>query len=157
MGSILRGDDGIGQALVDSLLVRPPPKWDLMAADVSGLDLIKYTEFYQGVVIADAASMGEDPGSLRLFSVQDILKSEFPEMTSSHGMGLKGTLALMERLGLNRQIRIIGIQPAQTDFSLGLSDELKALLPEITKKVLEILKDLGVSYEPVFIDNPASI
>ncbi len=139
VGSILMGDDGIGVRVIEELEKEIlPENVRLHSGDVSGLDLLKVFPGFDSIVIIDAADMGEEAGSIKVLNFDSIKKAQFNDQFSTHGMALLETLTLAEKLDLAENIKIVGVQPVSTDFSLELSDIIKEKIPEI----IEVVKTL---------------
>ncbi|MFH1644979.1 MAG: hydrogenase maturation protease [Candidatus Omnitrophota bacterium] len=136
IGSILKGDDGIGIRVIDELKKHHlPDSIDLLASDVSGMDLLKYCPDYDKIIVVDAADMGAEPGVVKLFKKQDFVKHDFAGVVSSHGMSLQDTFALADKLSIKADINVAAIQVKTVDFNLELSEELKNRLPEIVEEI----------------------
>jgi hydrogenase maturation protease len=140
VGSILRGDDGIGPRVIDELEKRSlPQQVSLFRGDISGLDLLKVLPDYSRAVIIDASEMGLEPGGMRVFSAKEIKKAGFNDSFSTHGMALLETLTLAEKLDLETEITIVGVQPGNTGFDLELSGPVRSAVPGITEAVIELI------------------
>jgi len=140
VGSILKGDDGIGPRVIDKLERESlPDNVTLERGDLSGMDLIKFFPEFERVVIVDAADMKESPGCIKAFTFSQIKKSTFSDNFSTHGMALLEALTLSEALDMRPEINIIGIQPENTSYSLKLSALIEAKMPEIINKIKELL------------------
>ena len=140
VGSILKGDDGIGPRVIDELeKVSLPDNITLERGDLSGMDLIKFFPEFERVIIVDAADMKEPPGSIRVFTFSQIEKATFSDSFSTHGMALLETLTLSQELGIKSEITIVGIQPESASFNLKLSDLIESKIPAIIKRIREIL------------------
>ncbi len=136
VGSVLRGDDALGIRVIDELEKELlPDDITLYSGDISGLDLLKAFPGNERVVIIDAAEMGEAPGTIKVFNFKDIEKADFKDVVSTHGMGLLETLTIGEKIGLDADITIIGVQPENIDHSLELSDLIKSKIPEVIQAV----------------------
>ena len=122
VGSILRGDDGIGVRVIDALEKEElPENVSLHSGDVSGLDLLKVFPGHERVVIIDAADISEEPGTVKVLDFKDIKKADFNDKFSTHGMALLETLTLAERLDMVCEIKIVAVQPEDTSFNHELS------------------------------------
>jgi len=142
IGSILRGDDGVGTRVIDELEKKPLPQGvSLERGDLSGLDLLKYLPDFERVIIIDAVDMKEKPGTIKAFKSSEIKKAGFNNMLSTHGMTLLETLALAEGLNISSGIIIVGIQPKDTSFGLELSAIIKQRIPFIANKVKEFISN----------------
>ena len=140
VGSILKGDDGIGPRVIDELeKVSLPDNITLERGDLSGMDLIKFFPEFKRVIIVDAADMKESPGSIKVFTLSQIKKSTFSDSFSTHGMALLETLTLSQELGIKSEITIVGMQPESASFNLKLSSLIESKIPAIIKRIREML------------------
>ncbi|MCA9909239.1 MAG: hydrogenase maturation protease, partial [Anaerolineae bacterium] len=139
-GNPLRGDDGVGAAVLDCLrMCALPPEVDLVDGGTSGLELVLTMQGYARVVVIDAADMRLAPGEWRQFSLDDVLlHARDPHLSGTmHYAGLAEALVLAEALDqLPPEIAVIGVQPATTDWELGLSAPVQAVLGSIAETVL---------------------
>lgn len=141
VGSVLRGDDGIGMRVIDELeKAELPDNVNLQGADISGLDLLKYFPEGGRAIIVDAADMGEEPGTIKVFAPEEIEKADFNDKISTHGMALLETLTLAENIGINCDVTIVGVQPEDTGYSLELTDLIKSRIPDVVDKIKDLLK-----------------
>ncbi len=121
VGSVLRGDDGIGIRVIDELQKEKfPSKVKLLSGDISGLELIKYFPEFERIIIIDAVDIKDKPGTIKSFNSSEIKKSDFSDIVSTHGMTLLETLTLAEKLDISSEIIIVGIQPKDISFGLSL-------------------------------------
>jgi len=136
VGNALRGDDGIGPKLVE---------W--LKGKVMGIDYLTVTDLfslldvfpnYQQVVIIDAVNMNASAGTVKLFTPQEGSLT-LHDGSSTHGFGLAELIKLVELLNLKVDLRIIGIQVKDTNFSLELSSELQEQWEQIGVQVKDIL------------------
>ena len=140
IGSILRGDDAVGTRVIDELEKENlPGDVKLHSGDISGLDLLKVFPGNDRVIIIDAADMGEEPGTVKVFESKDIKKASFNDHFSTHGMALLETLTLAERLEMDCRITIVGVQPFDTEFNLEMSEGMLKRVPEVIEEVKKLL------------------
>lgn len=141
LGNPLRGDDGIGPAVVEWLHRQGLPP-DTVAIDggTGGLDLVLTMMGYRRVLIVDAAELGCAPGAWRCFR-PDPARIETAEPTlSMHQAGLAEALALAAALHiLPEEVIVFGVQPAQLDWAPGLSAEVRAVVPVVGQEILHCL------------------
>jgi len=146
VGSILRGDDGIGPRVIDEMAKGPlPPDVKIEAGDLSGMDLLKFFPDNRKVIIVDAADMALAPGTIRVFSPKDIKGSDFNDKFSTHGIGLLETLTLAGKLDMECEITIIGIQPENTDFNLEISDLIRSKIPGVVEQIKKLIPAFGLT------------
>ncbi|MDP8299436.1 MAG: hydrogenase maturation protease [Candidatus Tantalella remota] len=140
VGSILRCDDGIGPRVIDELEKEDlPGDVSLHSGDISGLDLLKHFPEKGRVLIIDAADMGEDPGTVRVFGFSDIGKADFNDQFSTHGIGLLETLTLAEKIGTECEITIIGVQPYDTSYDLEMTEFMTQKVPQVIAAVKRLM------------------
>lgn len=59
LGNPLRGDDGVGTAVITTLQNEPlPPDVDVVDGGTAGLELVLLLQKYRRVLVVDAAEMG---------------------------------------------------------------------------------------------------
>jgi len=144
IGSILRRDDGVGPRVVDELEKEElPGDVTLHGADISGMDLLKFLPEPGRAIIIDAAEMNSEPGTVKVFGLREIKKADFNDRFSTHGMGLLDTLTLAENLGLDCEITIVGVQPADTGYGLEMTDLMRERVPAIAEKVKQLIRETG--------------
>ena len=141
VGSVLRGDDGVGVKAIEALEKEVlPDNVTVEAGDLSGLDLLKFFGDYPKVIVIDAATMGEKPGTIKVFTPSEIKPATFKDKSSTHGMGLIETLTLAKELELDNEIIIVGIEPVTTEYELELTETIKNKIPEIISTVKELIQ-----------------
>jgi len=146
LGNPLRGDDGLGPAVIAWLQEHGLPA-DVVAVDggTAGLELVLTLMGYQRALIVDAADIGRAPGEWRRFTPD--LQPAFEQavgrleekgpLLSLHTAGLAEALALGAALGvLPEEVVIFGVQPARLDWSPGLSAEVQAAVPLVGREIL---------------------
>jgi len=145
LGNPLRGDDGIGAAVINALEVSPrlPQGVDLIDGGTPGLEISLLLQGYHRVIIIDTAEMGLPPGTWAQFVLNDnaILKpNDMYQQISVHSAGLAEALALGQSLSLlPNEITIFGIQPSIIGWSSGLSNPVQEAIPAVCSAILEKL------------------
>jgi hydrogenase maturation protease len=143
LGNILRGDDGIGAAVLEQLETRAVPEHvTLVDGGTPGFETVLLWQGYERVIIIDAADMDGAPGVWHRFTPDDV-------RLQSRDLYLRGTLhyvGLAEALNLGAalhmlppEIIIYGIQPRSIDWDIGLSPELIAVIPTVCDNIMEVL------------------
>ncbi len=138
LGSPLRGDDGVGSAVLGCLPAAGLPSTvDTLDGGTPGLETALLLQAYRRVVIIDAADMGLAPGAWRRFTSHDAVLP--PALHSNlHQAGLADALVLGEALGiLPVEVIIYGIQPYSVDWSEELSTPVEAAVPGIAAAIVE--------------------
>lgn len=143
VGNPIRGDDGVGPAVVEQLGRTLDSRYfDCVCFAGAGLDLLPELEGYDRVVIIDSlVSNGLGEGECCELSLpQDI--ADVPSDQPLHNIGILDAIRLARRMNLPvpREIRLygIGIRGAR-EFRDGLSETILSRLPTI---VCDIQRDL---------------
>jgi hydrogenase maturation protease len=139
LGSRLRGDDGLGPAVVDWLNQQPlPPDVTALDGGTPGLELALTLADYPRAVIVDAAELHRAPGQWARLERHQLAAAN--TAAGLHAAGLAEALALGSELGtLPAELVIYGVQPAQVDWSPDLSPQAQAAVPRVGQAVLEEL------------------
>jgi hydrogenase maturation protease len=148
LGNPLRGDDGIGPAVIAWLHTRQLPR-HVVAVDgaTGGLELALTMMGYDRVLIVDAADMHRQPGEWVRFRPDLTRLDDAEPLLSMHDAGLAEALALAASLKLlPESVVIFGVQPAQIDWSPGLSAAVAAAVPAVGGEVLRCAQN-GASEE----------
>ncbi|MBN2469505.1 MAG: hydrogenase maturation protease [Anaerolineae bacterium] len=144
LGSPLRGDDGVGKAVIECLQDRDlPPGITVLDGGTPGLETILLFEGYARVIIVDAAEMNQQPGQWRRFTTQEasLTANDLHARVTVHYAGLAEALALGEALDiLPDEIVIYGVQPERIDWSGTLSDPVQAAVPAVCAAILDELQ-----------------
>lgn len=142
LGNPLRGDDGIGAEIFARLDKKcRAEQVDLIESGTPGLETVLLLQGYQRAIIIDAADMESEPGSWRRFRLDEVTLSKTKLGGTLHSVGLAEALALGAALNmLPEEIIIYGIQPADTEWKIGLSSAVNAAIPAVT---CAIMHDLG--------------
>lgn len=132
-----QGDDSFGWCVLDRLLPHAQCRgWELLKLDRPGPALLASLQEPVPTLLIDAADMGLPPGSLRRFSIAELLAAAEPETCSSHTLGVAQTLALAQACGLSlppltlwlaqwQQLEPMGgLSPALGEAAERLADEL---------------------------------
>lgn len=144
LGSPLRGDDGVGKAVIECLQQHDlPPGVTVLDGGTPGLETVLLFEGYARVLVVDAAEMGAAPGAWRRFTTQDatLTANDLHARVTVHYAGLAEALALGDALDiLPGEIVIYGVQPRRIDWSQTLSAPVRAAVPAVCAAILEELQ-----------------
>jgi len=138
LGNPLRGDDGIGRRVVESLWQRGLPEGvEALAGGTLGLDLLNLLEGPQCAILVDAADMGLEPGQFARFTPDEAQLIGAADRVSLHQVGLAEVLTLARALERPLpQIVVFGVQPQSMEWGEGLNIEVEAALPLLVEAVL---------------------
>ena len=141
LGNPLRGDDGLGAALLEELrrrgLGRRARLFDLGAG---GVDLLLELEGADALILLDAVASDDEPGTLCVLEGEEIFRYAEARGASSHQPSLASTLRLARELGLlPSRIAVAGVAASHFDFGEGLSPAVAGALPQAASLVEQIL------------------
>lgn len=142
LGNPLRGDDGVGAAILDALAASGslPEGVNLLDGGTAGLETALLLHGYARAFILDAADMGAAPGEWKRWRWRDVALMPGSLEGTLHGAGLAEALALGEVLGiLPEDIVIYGVQPVDVGWSPGLSEPVQQAIPAICRDILDSL------------------
>ena len=148
VGNLLLRDEGVGIHLIQKL-AELLDETDVEIID-GGTDPDMVTcigEDIEKLIIVDAASAGDKPGTIYRFDIED-LESGSPDSLSLHQIGIVDSINMMSLIGKRPEsVTIIGIEPGTVDFGLELSSEVKERIPKIIDVVLNEIEDKNISME----------
>ncbi len=142
LGNPLRGDDGVGPAVVEALRQSSPLPKNVILLDDGGRGLMTalLTSEYRQIIIVDAAEVGGRPGEWVRFTPSEVTfpRSDAESHGTLHSAGLDDVLAIGKALDITLpDIVIYGIQPLDTGWSPGLSEPAQRAVPEVCKAIAE--------------------
>jgi hydrogenase maturation protease len=138
LGNPLRGDDGLGPAVIEAL--RPHAGPGLKLIESAGQDLVEWlgSEEFDRIVVVDAADLGRGPGSWTRLTPARLAAASTGELT--HGMGLVPSLELLSALGVRpAPISIYAVQPASAGWRPGLSREASRAVQAVAAAIRQEL------------------
>ena len=140
VGNDLYGDDGIGNAVLNVLEQIPEMKdVELIDGATDALGLIDHFLRTDHVVIVDAAQMGEEPGTVKVFSKEEVKLKIKMDNLSVHGISLAETFEIAQAVdSLPEKITIIGIEPKNIGISQNLSDVVTQSIPEVVSNIINL-------------------
>lgn len=140
LGNPLSGDDGAGIHILARLKQSDlAEKIELVDGGTEGLALLPLIETASMLLIIDAVDWGMPPGSLGLFSYEQLIRLAQPRL-SPHQVALADLLALACWRGkLTSDLVLLGIQPADIRPGLELSPQVKAAIPVALEQVYNII------------------
>ncbi len=144
LGNPLRGDDGVGGAVLAALaqVESLPGGVTLLDGGTPGLETVLLLDGYRRAIIVDAAAMGLQPGQWRRFDRQQArLHYRDAAFTGTlHHAGLAEALVLGDALQvLPAEIVIYGVQPAALGWMPGLSEPVQRAVPAVCTAILNEL------------------
>jgi hydrogenase maturation protease len=146
IGNVLIGDDAVGPTIVHHLeaLYEFPPNVVVEDLGTPSLDLAGRLAGTDIVLFVDAVSAKGEPGEIRSYTRDEIVKHPPSLRISPHDPSLKETLLTVELMSdAPSEIKLIGVIP-ETLQRFGLSDPVRAAIPRVIDAVLAELERYGV-------------
>jgi hydrogenase maturation protease len=141
LGNILRGDDGIGPVVIETL-EKKKLSFPIQLCD-AGSDAFTILDHLLGsepVLIVDCTRMGEEPGTVNRIVIKDARLFLSNVGMSLHGYSLAEVWQIARSMGSDKDLAIIGVEPETVRFNSGLSDVVKKSIPTIIRMVMEEAK-----------------
>ena len=153
VGNIFLGDDGFGVEVAGRLAATELPDW-VRVADygIRGMHLAyDLAGGYSSAILVDATARGGAPGTIYLIEPdvtaadgeaaagEDATLDPGP-LFNAHGMQPDVVLGLLGMLDeRERQVLVVGCEPASLDYGIGLSEPVAAAVDEAVKVVLDLV------------------
>jgi len=140
IGNTLRGDDGLGVRLVEALQsVHLPAGIRLFVCETTPENFVgPVADFHpDAVLMVDAAELGEEPGSVRLVSLEDIAGTGM----TTHTLSLR-LLGNMLKSSTDAAVMLLAVQPKSRAFGKGLSGEVQHTLRHVTDLLARVLREM---------------
>ncbi len=140
VGNDLYGDDGVGNVVLRALEQIPDMvDAELIDGATDALGLIDHFSDTDHVIIVDAAQMGEKPGTVKIFSREEVKLQIKMDHLSVHGISLAETFDIAQAVdSLPEKITIIGIEPKNIGISQNLSDVVMQSIPEVVSNIINL-------------------
>ena len=143
LGNILLSDEGIGVHLIRQLSNQKDnfPGVDFIEAGAAGMNLLHLIANRKKAVIIDCAKMGEEPGTIRRFTTDEVISVKKLTHFSLHETDILQVLNLSKQLGeCPGEVVFFGIEPE----SLGPGQNLSQILSaKIDLYTADICKELS--------------
>jgi len=138
IGNSLRGDDGIGPAILDELQKHDFVKnVSLLDIGSDAFSLLDHLIQDDPVLIIDCARMGKKPGEIYKFEIDQSNLAWMDKEISLHGFSLSEIFQMAIKLSPVTRCNVIGIEPKTIEFNLGLSPEVTNSIPVVVQLVKE--------------------
>ena len=151
LGNVLMGDDALGPMAIAYLLAGFEFSPDVHVEDLGtpGLDLHPHLAGREALILIDVVKSEGEPGELRLYRKEEILRHSPGPRVSPHDPGVKEALLALQFAGDDpAEILLVGIIPDRVDYEVGLSPRVRQALPTVEAAVLEELSRLGGEATP---------
>lgn len=145
VGNILLGDEGIGIRVVEELENRYvfPEEVTVLDGGTSGIELLRYIEGRDLLIVIDAMRAGLAPGTVFRVEDEDVPK-RFMSRISPHQIGLSDLLAVgILSDQIPRRMVLFGIEPECLATGITLSASVNATVDKIIDAILSELHEAG--------------
>ncbi len=146
LGNILMADDGLGSYVIKVLeaLYEFPPDVEVLDAGTPGLELSTILEDSGALIIVDTVRADGDPGTVKTYRREEILRHPPAQRITPHDPGLKETLLVLELQGETPpEVLVVGVVPGSVDYGVGLTDSVRDAVPDAVAAIVEELERLG--------------
>jgi len=146
LGNVLMGDDALGPTVIAHLVAGFdfPPEVHVEDLGTPGLDLHPHLAGLDALILIDVVKAEGEPGELRLYGKEEILRHAPGPRVSPHDPGVKESLLALQFAGNDPEdILLVGVIPDRIDYEIGLSPRIREALPAVETAVLEGLSRLG--------------
>ena len=151
IGNVLMGDDSLGPTVIAHLLAGFDFPADVHVEDLGtpGSDLHPHLAHRRSLILVDIVKSEGEPGELRLYDKDDILRHTPAVRVSPHDPGVKEALLALEFAGGEPEaILLVGVIPGKVGHALGMTGAVRSAVPEAEAAVLRELERLGFPATP---------
>jgi len=134
LGNILHADDGAGAQVIHRLRrdARVPATVSLVDGGTLGLELLPYIWDCSRLIVIDAVDVGTAPGTVLRMSGEEL--NSLPGSSSVHQLGVSDLLVALRVLAQQQPaVVLLGVQPANTEWSTELSPAVEAAIDSLVE------------------------
>ena len=139
VGNILMKDEGVGVHVVNRMMEMGddiPSGVEVIDGGTAGFDLIPLMRDRKKIVIVDALSMDDAPGSIYRFRPDDVDSAR--RGYSLHEVSILQVIRTLQMMGDDPEIEIIGIVPEDmATLEISLSDAVMEAVPKAISAVMD--------------------
>jgi hydrogenase maturation protease len=150
IGNVLLGDDGVGPFVVQWLNASYsfPEGVEVEDLGTPALDFIDRIVGLDALIVIDAVSNDEPPGTVTLYRKEDVLRSAPGIRMDTHSAALTESLLAAEVFfGQSpKEVLLVGISGDAHQADCALSASVQAAVPSAVKAIFAELTRLGVSF-----------
>jgi hydrogenase maturation protease len=143
LGNILKCDDGLGHSVINELEKKAlPDNITLIDFGTSGFKCALSIGDYDKVIFVDAIQAGKQPGKIYKMSLSRHHLMDSPSLStfaiSLHESDLERILTTAALLdSYPNEVVIIGSEPVDTSYRVGLSKKVKMVIPSIINNIMQ--------------------
>ena len=146
-------DEGVGIRAIERLEQEYvfPGNVELMDGGTSGIELLRFIDGRDALIILDCVKADHPPGTL-LRAEGDDVPAQFRTRISPHQLGLSDLLATAALTGaVPKHLILLGVEPKEVTLRLEMSEEVKAGLDRLVARTVEEVRALGCEVTPTGI------
>lgn len=154
IGNFVLRDEGVGIHVIHKLEETEsfPPEVDVMDGATGGYFLLNDVVEYEHVIMIDATIDQFPIGTVRV--IRPRYSEDYPPLMSAHEFGLKNMIDAMLFLEQMPDMHLIVISVQEVErMGMSLTPAVEAAIPEVIRKVKEIVKQII----PTYHEQPAEI
>ncbi|HDY87200.1 MAG TPA: hydrogenase maturation protease [bacterium] len=138
LGNILLKDEGVGVWIAEEIAKRSlPENVEVIDGGTASLDILISMKDVEKLIIIDALRGGEKPGTVYRLHPEDLPAISNSYM-SVHQLNVLEGLILAKKTGnAPQETVIIGVEPKEIEWGLGVTSEINKKIPDILNIVLE--------------------
>jgi hydrogenase maturation protease len=143
IGNPLMCDEGIGIRVIEELQSASGnfPEADFLDAGTGGIAMVHRLEGYKKAILIDCALMGQQPGTIKRFTPDDVTSVKQLAHLSLHEADIISVLELARHIGqCPDEVVFFGIEPVVIKQHLGLTEKIESHLPDYIHAVTNELK-----------------
>ena len=146
-GNLLLADEGFGIHFIQRLQSEYtfPPNVELLDGGTAGIMLAPFMVTKDVLFVIDVVSLKDTPGSIHLYSDQDVRSGNTHTKMSPHQVGLLEILDLCRLRGhAPDQVEMITVIPGDLSTRIGLSKEVTSAMAPVLDILMEKLHELDI-------------
>lgn len=149
VGNVLMQDEGIGVRVVEELLrcYRFSENVHVLDGGTAGIELLRYIDGVEHLIIIDAISAGKEPGTVMRVEGPDV-PATFETRITPHQLGLSDLLATARLTDVMPPYLVLfGVEPKTMEMGLEFSSEVMGAIDKLCGHVVGELQGLGYAVE----------
>ena len=133
LGNPLMADEGIGTRLIEELksACGSDARADFIDAGTGGMTVLTYIAGRQKAIIIDCALMGEEPGTIKRFTSDEVVSVKKLSHLSQHDSDILSVIELSKQLGeCPEEVVFFGIEPKAIEQKMQLTQVIESKVNE---------------------------
>ena len=159
LGNVLMGDDGFGPHVVRAFEEQfvAGPGVAVVDLGTPGLDLTPWLADADHAIVVDTVHANDAPGTLHVYTKEDVVRHVPFSRVSPHDPGLKESLLTLEFAGrAPRQLTLIGVVPHRVAPGTQLSPAVRDAMPAALQAICSTLEGEGIALRASAGQSPAT-